>query len=37
LVFEPDLSSGEHERIWYYRTKLVFKDGEFFVRIHFSS
>jgi len=38
LAFEPDFSSlTEHERIWYYQTKLVFKDGEFLVRIHFTS
>ena len=37
LVFEPDLSSNEHERIWHYHTKLVFKDGEFLVRIYFVS
>lgn len=31
FMFEPDLSSKEHERIWDYYTKLVFKDGEFLV------
>ena len=37
LVFEPDFSSKEHERVLHYRTKLVFKDGEFVVRIPFTS
>ena len=37
LVFDPDLSSKEHETIWYYHTKLVFKDGKFLVRILFVS
>lgn len=33
LVFDSNFSSKEHEGIWHYRTKLVFKDGEFLVRI----
>lgn len=37
LMFEPDLSSKERERIWHYHTNLVFKDGEFLVRISFTS
>jgi hypothetical protein len=37
LVFEPDSLLKGHERIWHYHTKLVFKDGEFLVRILFAS
>lgn len=33
LAFEPDSPSEEHERIRDYHSKLVFKDGEFIVRI----
>ena len=33
LAFEPDFSSSEHERVWDYHTRLVFKDGRFVVRI----
>jgi hypothetical protein len=37
LVFEPDFSAKEQERIWDYHTNLAFKDGEFLVRaIHAS-
>ena len=37
LVFEPNHLPKEHERIWHYHTKLVFKDGDFFVRVPFTS
>lgn len=37
LLLEPDFSSNAHERIWHYQTKLVFKDGEFLVRIALTS
>jgi len=33
LVFGLDLPSEEQERIWYYHSKLVFKDGKFLVRL----
>lgn len=36
LVFESDPFSKEHERIRHYHAKLVFKDGEFLVRILFA-
>lgn len=37
LAFDPEFSSNEHERIWHYHSKLVFKDGKFLVRIAFIS
>ena len=37
LMFEQDFSSKGQEKIWHYYTKLVFKDGEFIVRIPFAS
>lgn len=36
LAFESESSSKEHEMVWHYHTKLVFKDGKFVVRILFA-